>query len=61
LVKDIHSRKLRDLGLSLNTENSLNKEKVVRNLSKRRLSDNEINLLSKGLKCGIFPHKLNYN
>ena len=52
-----HKKKLSNLGLS-----HMGPElKVVRNLSKRRLSDSELNLLNKGLDHVFFPSGINLN
>ena len=55
-VTETHNRKLKNLGLHINT--SLNTSAVF-NMSKIELSESELKLLSKGLRYSIFPSRIN--
>ena len=53
-----HKQKLCRLGL--NWQNVENNPSVVTNLSSKKLVNNEIDLLNKGLDFGIIPGKFNF-
>ena len=58
-VKEIHSKKLKELGMVAGLK-SHNPDKVITNYSSYNLSDNEKKLLVKGLNFAVPPQKLNY-
>ena len=58
-VKESHSKKLKELGLVAGLK-SHDPDKVIANYSSYDLSDNEKNLLVKGLNFAVPPRKLNY-
>ena len=57
-IKIVHQKKLMDLGISPFANVDLNK--VVTNLSKRKLSEDEITILSHGLSFALPNRKINY-
>ena len=60
-VKDVHMKKLINLGVHDTKRNKLhNPEDVIFNFSSYKLSDSEKSLLAKGLNFAIPPKKLNY-
>ena len=58
-VKEIHSKKLKELGLVAGLK-SHDPDKVIANYSSYNLSDNEKKLLVNGLNFAVPPRKLNY-
>ena len=58
-TKEIHSKKLKELGVNFTTKTH-DPDKVIVNYSSYNLSDKEKNLLSKGLNFALPPKRLNY-
>ena len=59
-VKEVHRRKLFNLGLRTARE-ELDPNKLIFNYSRKILSTKEINALANGLKFGLPPKKINYH
>ena len=58
-VKEVHSKKLKNLGL-YSISNKHDPDKIISNYSSHVLTTTEKNLLAKGLNYALPPKKLNY-
>ena len=57
-VRSIHKRKLENLGIFIGSNRD--NPKAIRNLTALHLTEEEVDLFSKGLDFGVFPKFLNY-